>query len=142
MALKSAFISRRESLRNSVEASPEARSNKNFSTIDQAKPFVMDEKTQKKLYGNLSVKDVADFHSKNLLSDDQLGIKGYHYDPNLRFNFHNKKHKVPEAKMRRVFDILIDREKKLPGPCSYKSTQHRTHFNDITKKSTIYTQDR
>jgi len=110
----------------------------NYSTIDEVKPKVLDAKTQKKLFGNLSVKDVADFHNRTLLSEDSLGVKGYHYDPSVRFNFH-RNHKVPEAKMRRVFDILIDREKKLPGPCSYKSTQHKTNFNDITKKSTILT---
>ena len=76
------------------------------------------------------------------MSEDSLGIKGYQYDPNLRFNFPNKKHKVTEAKMRRVFDVHIDREKKLPGPFSYKSSAHRTNFNDITKRSKIYTQDR
>jgi hypothetical protein len=66
----------------------------NQSTIEEGKS-VMSAKTQKKLFGNLSVKDVANFNNRTLLSDDELGIKGYHYDPNLRFNF-NRNHKVPE----------------------------------------------
>jgi hypothetical protein len=44
--------------------------------------------------------------------------------------------------MTRVFDIVMNREKKLPGPTTYKSTAHRANFNDITKKSKILTHDR
>jgi hypothetical protein len=84
---------------------------------------------------------VAKFNNRSSLSDDVMGIKGYHYDPDIRFNF-NRNHKVPQQKINRIFDIVMNREKKLPGPSTYSNTNHRTNFNDMTKKSKILTHDR
>ena len=101
----------------------------------------MTEEAKKRRYGNLSVLDVANFNNRSLMSDDGVGIKGYHFNPELRFGF-NRNHKVQQQKMRRVFDVIAQKEKKLPAPTSYSSSAHRKDFNDISKKSRIFTHER
>ena len=49
----------------------------------------MGNKTRTKLFGTMSVSDMA--NSNNL---DKNGIEGYRIDPKLRFNFHNKDFKI------------------------------------------------
>lgn len=44
--------------------------------------------------------------------------------------------------MKRVFDVITLREKKLPAPDSYSSSAHRKNFNDVDKRSKILTNDR
>ena len=44
----------------------------------------------KKLYGSISIKDMIN----RTRYDETMGIQGYHYNPELRFNF-NRNHKIP-----------------------------------------------
>jgi len=46
----------------------------------------LDVKTNKKLFGTLSVQDFAKY-SKNAALEDGLGIQGYKCEGNSRFNF-------------------------------------------------------
>ena len=66
----------------------------------------LDPKTQKKLFGKLSIQDVALFTRTG--ADSDLGlIEGYQVDSKLRFNFHNRDFKVPPSKMNRYIDVLM-----------------------------------
>jgi len=42
--------------------------------------------------------------------------------------------------MRRFIDTVMDKSKIIPSPDKY--TGHKTHFNDMTKKTKIYMFDR
>jgi hypothetical protein len=64
---------------------------------------VLDAKTQKKLFGKLSIADVALFGQS--VGDSESGlIEGYQVDSKIRFNFHNRDFKVPPGKMNRYID--------------------------------------
>ena len=99
----------------------------------------LDAKTQKKLFGKLSIQDVALFGKAG--GDSELGlIEGYKVDSKLRFNFHNRDFKVPPGKLNRYIDTLMVAKAKIPSPDKYAPI--RANFNDIKKKSVIFTRDR
>lgn len=92
---------------------------------------VLDSKTQKKLFGKLSIQDVALFTRSG--GDSELGlIEGYQVDSKLRFNFPNKDFKVPPSKLNRYIDQLMTEKAKIPSPDKYAPI--RANFNDIKKK--------
>ena len=64
------------------------------------------------------------------------GAVNYEVPGKLRFNFQNKEWMVPQAKMKRYLDSIIEKGKKIPSPDKY--APHRKNFNDLTKKSKIY----
>lgn len=66
----------------------------------------LDPKTQKKLFGRLSIQDVAHFTRSG--GDSELGlIPGYHVNPKLRHNFANKDFRVAPSKINHFIDQLI-----------------------------------
>ena len=88
----------------------------------------------------MSVSDVARCNDRSF-KDNGYGIEGYQLKPNLRFNF-SRNHKVPPGDLKMYLDVIIAEKKKIPAPNQYSNTQHSKHFNDLTKKSVIYTNDR
>ena len=63
----------------------------------------MDEATAKKLFGSLTVNQMALSGVKNALSD--YGIPGYYVHSEQRFNFPNKTHLIPpNSKLNRFLD--------------------------------------
>ena len=100
---------------------------------------VLDPKIQKKLFGKLSIQDVALFTRTG--ADSDLGlIEGYAVDSKLRFNFHNRDFKMPPSKMNRYIDQLMKEKAKIPSPQKYAPI--RANFNDMKKKSVIFPRDR
>ena len=102
-----------------------------FRSIDAA--------TSKKLFGNLSISDVARAQDKSF--GEQFGVSGYEIHPKNRFNF-QRDHKVPQQKMKRFIDEIIEKSKKTPASNHYSSNKHKKDFFDPSKKSKIYTGDR
>ena len=72
---------------------------------------------------------------KKLQMNRNSGVE-YEVPGKLRFNFNNKHFKIPNNKLNRFIDTLMERSKKLPSPDKY--TGHRLNFNDLNKKSKIY----
>lgn len=62
------------------------------SSKDQFRKNSIDESVSKKLFGKLSVADVARAQDRSY--NGSLGIDGYEIKPNQRFNF-NRNHMVP-----------------------------------------------
>jgi len=96
----------------------------------------MDSKTKFKLWGTLSVQEMA----LKQKGKDGSGVPGYHFDPEVRFNFSNKEFKMSKGKAMRYLDLLQREKQKIPSPDKYAHLN--LHFNDIHKKSLIYTSDR
>lgn len=99
----------------------------------------IDPETSKKLFGNLSITDVA--RAQDQSYGEQFGVSGYEIHPKNRFNF-QREYKVPQQKMKRFIDEIIEKGKKIPCSNQYASNQHRKDFFDASKKSKIYTGDR
>ena len=59
-------------------------------SIDSVDNFALDPAIQKKLFGSISVADMA----RPEKYSSEFGIKGYDINPKLRFNFANKEHKI------------------------------------------------
>ena len=98
----------------------------------------MDAATAKKLFGTLTVNQMALSGIKNALSE--YGIPGYTVNSELRFNFYNKSHQIPpNSKLNRFLDTLMKQKEKIPSPDKY--TGHKKSFND-NRKMSIYTSDR
>ena len=98
----------------------------------------MDEATAKKLFGNLTVNQMALSGIKNALSE--YGIPGYSVNSDLRFNFENKSHLIPpNSKLNRFLDTLMKQKEKIPAPDKYNG--HKKSFVD-NRKMSIYTSDR
>lgn len=98
----------------------------------------MDAATAKKLFGSITINEMALSGVKNALSEQ--GIKGYHVNAENRFNFNNKQHLIPgNSKLNRYLDTLMAQKAKIPSPDKY--TGHRESFVDKRKLS-IYTSDR
>ena len=74
----------------------------------------MGNKTRTKLFGTISVSDMA---NSNYL--DTNGIEGYRIDHKLRFNFPNKDFKISAAKSKRYLDVLMEKKKLIPAPSKY-----------------------
>ena len=114
-------------------------SNKVSPTKERLPIPSLDAKTQKKLFGKLSIQDVALFTRTG--ADSDLGlIEGYQVDSKLRFNFQNRDFKVSPGKMNRYIDTLMTQKAKIPSPDKYAPI--RANFNDMKKKSVIFTRDR
>lgn len=62
------------------------------------------------------------------------------YNPEVRFNFSNKESKMSKGKALRYLDLLQKEKEKIPSPDKYANLN--LHFNDISKKSLIYTSER
>ena len=95
---------------------------------------------EKKLYGNLSLNDIVKSSNKNN-SDQEFGVSGYTLNPKLVHNF-NRNHLIPATKLKRYLDVHQEQKAKIPGPDKYDNTQHRKDFNDLNKKSKIFTHER
>lgn len=66
----------------------------------------LDEATARKLFGSLTVNQMALSGIKNALSE--YGIPGYEVNTDLRFNFNNKSHLIPpNSKLNRFLDTLM-----------------------------------
>lgn len=57
-------------------------------------------------------------------SDKEFGVANYSVNSEARFNFSNKSHKVPQQKLKRYVERLMEQKAKIPGPSQYASTQH------------------
>ena len=97
----------------------------------------LDAKTAKKLFGSLSIREVAFFKK----GGEGKCLDGYEMpDPKLRFNFHNRDFHIPKSNVKNYINQIIHDKKNIPSPDKYAHL--RPNFNDITKKSKIYISDR
>ena len=96
---------------------------------------------EKKLFGNVSVNDIVKASNKLSGCDSEFGVAGYTLNPKLVHGF-NRNHMVPKQKLKRYLDSLMEAKAKLPGPDKYECNVHKKEFNDMTKKSKIYTHER
>lgn len=88
-----------------------------------------------KLFGNVTVSDMVNVK-------DEFGIKGYSFNPKLRFNFGSKKYLMSQQKKQTYLDEIMKEKAKIPSPDKYLCNVHKKDFNDITKKSKIFPYDR
>ena len=72
---------------------------------------------------------------------EEFGIKGYSFNPTLRFNF-NIKNKIPTSKKNTYLDQIAKDKKNIPSPDKYECNAHKKNFNDMNKKSKIYMHER
>ena len=91
---------------------------------------------QKKMYGTISVNEMA---VSGLKMYQSTGIKGYDVNSEIRFNFLNKSHKIPNSNLRRYLDTLMAEKAKIPSPDKY--TGQRVNFLD-DKRHKIYAHER
>ena len=108
-----------------------------METMSQKKQSLedLDPSMKLKLFGNVTVGDMVNVK-------EEFGIKGYSFNPKLRFNFGNKKHMMPQQKKQTYLDQIMKEKAKIPSPDKYLCNVHKKDFNDISKKSKIYAYDR
>jgi hypothetical protein len=71
-------------------------------------------------------------------------VPDYHCDPKLRFNFQNKIFRIPQSKMKRMLDVLMEEKKKIPSPDKYSCNSHTDNLRGYNPKNThlLYKNDR
>jgi hypothetical protein len=95
-------------------------------------------KVNKKLFGNLSVRELAFSRKEN----EVFGMKGYDLpDSELRFNFGNKMHQMPKALKKSYLDDIQKKGAKLPSSVQYTCNQHKG-FDVADKQMKIYAAER
>jgi hypothetical protein len=97
---------------------------------------MLDAKISKKLFGNLSINEMALFQRNN----PKDHVKGYYINSENRFNFLNKESKISPNNTKNYIEKIMAASAKIPSPDKY--TGARQNFNDLTKKSLIYKFDR
>jgi hypothetical protein len=76
------------------------------------------EVTKKKLFGNLSITDVARCDDRSF---NTFGVKGYEIQPS-QMQKKPKYFEWPKANKKRFMDIIIDGKKRIPAPNYYENT--------------------
>ena len=83
----------------------------------------MDPAKKKKLFGNLTIRDVALHGVRDELPsiDGEIGsgVRGYKVNPKARFNFNNKMISIQKHNIPRFFDALMKEKAKIPSPDKY-----------------------
>lgn len=88
--------------------------------IDEKSPrrldkSMLDAKTSKRLFGNISINEMAMFKREN--PNDY--VKGYNIQPEMRFNFHNKEMKISPGQSKSYIDKIMIASTKIPSPDKY-----------------------
>lgn len=96
------------------------------------------------MFGNLTVHDLAYTGFRDVVDQTQpriykgeFEVKGYKVDSDMRFNFPNKGYRVPQVKMKRYLDELMEKKQMIPSPDKYNG-QRPQFIDPKEKRHTIY----